>query len=56
MSTKTVAETLLVMPGRSVWVSHPDRQSLLDPLPAGVRVVDGPADAGVAVVFTGAAN
>lgn len=51
MSTKTVAEKLLVKPGTSVWVSHPGRQSLLDPLPAGARVVDGPADAGVAVVF-----
>ncbi|WP_116949313.1 hypothetical protein [Jiangella endophytica] len=51
MSTKTVAEKLLVKPGTSVWVSDPDRQRLLDPLPAGVRLVDGPADAGVAVVF-----
>ncbi|WP_092624806.1 hypothetical protein [Jiangella sp. DSM 45060] len=51
MSTKTVAEKLLVKPGTSVWVSHSDRHDLLDPLPAGVTVVDGPAEAGVAVVF-----
>lgn len=51
MSTKTVAEKLLVKPGTSVWVSHPDRRELLDPLPADVQSVDGPAEAAVAVVF-----
>ncbi|RIQ24352.1 hypothetical protein [Jiangella rhizosphaerae] len=44
MSTKTVAEKLLVRPGTSVWISHPDRRALLDPLPAEARVVDGLAD------------
>ncbi|TDC51858.1 hypothetical protein E1212_10640 [Jiangella ureilytica] len=57
MSTRTVAEKLLVKPGTSVWVSHPDRRGLLDPLPADVRSVDGPAGAAVAVVFAdGAAS
>jgi hypothetical protein len=51
MSTKTIAQKLLVKPGTTVWVSHPGRRELLDPLPAGVRIADGPAEAGVAVVF-----
>ncbi|PZF81483.1 hypothetical protein [Jiangella anatolica] len=51
MSTKTVAEKLLIKPGASVWLSHPDRRGLLDPLPADVRMVATPAGAGVAVVF-----
>lgn len=51
MSTKTVAEKLQVKPGTAVWISHPDRRPLLDPLPAEARVVDDLAEAGVAVVF-----
>jgi len=51
MSTKTTAEKLLIKPGTTVWSSHPEHLPLAGPLPDGVRVVDEPQDAGVALVF-----
>ena len=51
MSTKSVAEKLLIKPGVSVWVSHAPRLDLIAPLPEGARMVDDPAEATVALVF-----
>ncbi len=51
MSTKTVAEKLLIKPGTTVWASDPARLALADPLPDGVRETDGPSGADAALVF-----
>jgi hypothetical protein len=51
MSARTVADKLRIAPGMSLWTSHPDRVGLIGPLPEGVRVVDGAAGAGAALVF-----
>jgi hypothetical protein len=51
MTTKTVADKLLIRPGSTVWLSDPARQRLVEPLPAGVRVVDRMDAAATAVVF-----
>jgi hypothetical protein len=42
MSTKSVAETLLIKPATTVWSSHPEHRELIEPLPEEVRVVDRP--------------
>jgi hypothetical protein len=51
MSAKSVADKLLIKPATTVWSSHPDRLTLLEPLPDDVRVVDHPEEAATAVVF-----
>jgi hypothetical protein len=51
MSTKSVAEKLLIMPNTTVWSSHAARLDLVEPLPENVRRVDGPAQATTALVF-----
>jgi hypothetical protein len=51
MSTKTVADKLLIKPATTLWVSHADRIELIGPLPAEVQLVDGPAQATTALVF-----
>ncbi|GAA2354097.1 hypothetical protein [Nonomuraea africana] len=51
MTTKTVADKLLVKPGTTLWLSHPDRLALVGPLPDGVREAAGPQEAAVALVF-----
>ena len=51
MSTKSVAEKLLIKPTTAVWISHPENLELIEPLPAGARVVDRPEEATTAVVF-----
>jgi hypothetical protein len=51
MTTKTVADKLLIKPNTTLWSSHPDRLGLLNPLPDGLSVVDAPAAATVALVF-----
>jgi hypothetical protein len=50
MSTKTTAEKLLIKPGSTVWTSDRSRLALVAP-PDDVRVLDGVADADVALVF-----
>jgi hypothetical protein len=40
MSTRSVAEKLLIKPNTTLWSSHPSRPELLEPLPTGVRQVD----------------
>ena len=51
MSTKTVADKLQIKPNTTVWLSPPERRSLVEPLPDGVRVVDTIEQATVALVF-----
>ena len=51
MSTRTIAEKLLIKSNTTVWSSHPSRLDLIGPLPEGVRVVDEPKEATTALVF-----
>jgi len=55
MNTKSVAEKLLIKPNTTVWVSHTAHLARIEPLPAGVRVVDGLEQATVALIFVDAA-
>ncbi len=51
MSARSVADKLLIKPDTTVWSSRPDRLDLVQPLPDGVRQVDGPEQATTALVF-----
>jgi hypothetical protein len=51
MSTRSVAEKLLIKPNTTVWSSHASRLELVEPLPTGVRRVDAPEQATTALVF-----
>lgn len=51
MSSKTVAQKLLIKPTGSLWLSHPDRLELLGNLPEGVKQVERPDRADVNVLF-----
>lgn len=51
MGTKSVAEKLLIKPNTTLWSSHPSHVDLIEPLPEGVRRVDGPKQATTALVF-----
>ena len=51
MSTKSVADKLLIKPNTTVWSSDFGRLALVGPLPAGVRRVDPPEVATTALVF-----
>lgn len=51
MGDKPVAAKLRLTAGATCWSSHPDRLGLLGPLPAGVRTVNDPGTADVALVF-----
>jgi hypothetical protein len=51
MSTKSVADKLLIKPNTTVWSSDADHLRLLGPLPAGARSVDRPELATTALVF-----
>jgi hypothetical protein len=51
MSPKSVAEKLLIKRGTTVWSSDASRLDLIEPLPDGVRTVDGPGDATTALIF-----
>jgi hypothetical protein len=51
MSTKSVAEKLLIKPNTTVWFSHASHLDLVKPLAENVRRVDGPAQATTALVF-----
>ncbi len=51
MSTKSLAEKLLIKPNTTVWSSHAANLNLIEPLPAGVCPVDGPEEAATALVF-----
>jgi hypothetical protein len=51
VSPKSVAEKLLIKPDTSVWLSDSSHRGLIEPLPAGVRLVDTPDEASTALVF-----
>lgn len=51
MTTKSVADKLLIKPDTAFWLSHRSRLDLIAPLPAHVRHVDDPAQATVALIF-----
>jgi hypothetical protein len=51
MSTKSVAEKLLIKPNTTVWSPDPSRLDLVAPLPDGVHQVDGPEQATTALLF-----
>jgi hypothetical protein len=51
MSTKSIAEKLLIKPNTAVWLSHAAQLARIEPLPAGARVVDGMEQATVALAF-----
>jgi hypothetical protein len=51
MSAKSNAEKLLIKPNTTIWSSHAAHVNLIEPLPDGVRQVDGPEQATTALVF-----
>ena len=51
MSTKSVADKLLIKANTTVWPSNRSHLRLLGPLPEGVRVVAEPGKATTALVF-----
>jgi hypothetical protein len=51
MAARSVAEKLLIKPDTTLWSSDDARLGLVEPLPAGVRRVDGPEQATTALVF-----
>ena len=51
MAAKSVAQKLLIRPGSSVWMSHPDRSDLLGEMPEAVTSASSLAAADVAVVL-----
>ena len=55
MSTKSIAEKLLIKPNSTVWLSHAAHLARIEPLPEGVRVVDEIEQATIALVFADAA-
>jgi hypothetical protein len=55
MSTKSIAEKLLIKPNTTVWVSHAAHLARIEPLPVGARVVDELDQATIALVFADAA-
>jgi hypothetical protein len=51
MSTKTIAEKLLIKPNTTVWLSDRAHAELVAPLPEGVRTVSSPEKASTVLVF-----
>jgi hypothetical protein len=51
VTIRSAAEKLLIKPKTTVWMSHPQHLDLIEPLPEGVRVVDRPEQATIALVF-----
>jgi len=51
MSTKSIAEKLLIKPATNVWSSDAERLELIGPLPRDVGVVDRPEEATTAFIF-----
>jgi hypothetical protein len=51
MSTKSLAQKLLIKPNTTVWSSHASRLDLIQPLPENVRLVDRLEQATTALVF-----
>jgi hypothetical protein len=55
MATRTIADKLQIKPGTAVWLSHPDRLSLIAPLPERARMVERIEDATVALLLVDSA-
>jgi hypothetical protein len=55
MTAKSVAEKLLVKPGGTLWLSHPDRLGLIGALPDGVAAAGSLDGASVGLVFADSA-
>ena len=51
ISTRSVADKLLIKPDTTLWSSHAARLELVEPLPRGIRQVDAPEQATTALVF-----
>jgi len=51
MSTKSVAEKLLIKPQTTLWTSHPENLELIEPLPSGVRVAERAEEATSLLAF-----
>jgi len=51
LSTKSVADKLLIKPNTTVWSSDPGNLSLIEGLPENAQVVEGPAAATTALLF-----
>jgi hypothetical protein len=51
MSTRTVAQKLLIKAASHLWISRPDCLQLVEPLPDDVELADSPANATVALMF-----
>lgn len=51
MTTKTIADKLLIRPDTTVWTSHAGHLGLIGPLPDSVTVVSTPELATTAIVF-----
>jgi hypothetical protein len=51
MSTRSVAEKLLIKPNTTLWSSHAPRLKLVEPLPTGVRRARAPEQARTALIF-----
>jgi hypothetical protein len=48
---KSIAEKLLIKPNSTIWLSHPDRQHLIAPLPDAVQTVNSPRETTTALFF-----
>ena len=55
MSAKSIADKLQIKPNAAVWLSDAGHRARIDPLPEGARMVDGMAQATVALVFVDSA-
>jgi hypothetical protein len=51
LSTKTVADKLLIKPNTTVWATNAEHLSLIEGLPDSARIVEGPAEATTALIF-----
>ncbi len=52
---KTIAEKLQIRPNTTVWLSNPEYQRLIEPLPDGAQVIDTLADATLGLLFVDSA-
>jgi hypothetical protein len=51
LSTKTVADKLLIKPNTTVWATNAEHLALIEGLPDSARIVEGPAEATTALIF-----
>ncbi|HEV2066313.1 MAG TPA: hypothetical protein VGR08_05710 [Thermomicrobiales bacterium] len=51
MSTKTVADKLMIKPGTAVWISPAEHRSRIGPLPEGSSIVEDIGDATIGLLF-----